>query len=246
MGCVDLAARPQNDDPGPPPVRSSTESRVLFISGKHLVGDAIRVALESRGLEMVSLPVPEKGDRPGVDPVSRQQLAGWRVGAALVVGDFLSDEQREAVLRLPRLPLPWLLLVEEPADARWTDLVAAGASIVVPSSIGLDELVRMLDDLALGRALAWPGREQLEELWRRQREEHEHERQRMRTLSPRERSVLALLHDGLSVREVAELTGVREGTVRSQVKAVLRKLGVSSQLAAVAQYDRWGESTERP
>ena len=119
------------------------------------------------------------------------------------------------------------------------------ASSVVPSSVGLDDLVRMLDDLVMGRAIAWPGREELELEWRRLREEQEEVQRRMSSLSPRERSVLALLHDGLSVREVAELTGVREGTVRSQVKAVLRKLAVSSQLAAVAQYDRWMQQTDR-
>lgn len=242
---MDLAARPESNEPTSSSARSSTDSRVLFISGKHLVGDAIRVALESRGLEMISPPATGPAGGPTTEPFSRHRLAGWRVGAALVVGDFLTDDQRESVRTLPRLALPWLLLVEEPADPRWTDLVSAGASTVVPSSIGLDELVRMLDDLAQGRPLAWPGREELEEQWRRSREEHEQEQQRLSTLSPRERSVLALLHDGLSVREVAELTGVREGTVRSQVKAVLRKLGVSSQLAAVAQYERWSQHPDR-
>ncbi len=242
---MDLAARPESNESNDPsaesPVRSTTGSRVLFVSGRHLVGDAIRVALESRGLEMIMLPAT----KPGQEPVSRHRLAGWRVGAALVVGDFLSAEQREAVLRLPHLPLPWLLLVDEPGDPRWSDLVAAGASSVVPSSVGLDDLVRMLDDLVMGRAIAWPGREELEQEWRRLREEQEEVQRRMSSLSPRERSVLALLHDGLSVREVAELTGVREGTVRSQVKAVLRKLAVSSQLAAVAQYDRWLQQADR-
>ena len=260
---MDLAARPESDESNGPgsqsPVLSTTGSRVLFVSGRHLVGDAIRVALESRGLEMLAMPVSETAR----EPVSRQRLAGeydnlivlrtfskafglagLRVGAALVVGDDLDVRQREAVLRLPHLPLSWLLLVDEPGDPRWSDLVAAGASSVVPSSVGLDDLVRMLDDLVAGRAIAWPGREQLEEEWRRLREEQEEVQRRMNSLSPRERSVLALLHDGLSVREVAELTGVREGTVRSQVKAVLRKLALSSQLAAVAQYDRWLQQTD--
>ena len=237
---MDLAARPESDESNGPgsqsPVLSTTGSRVLFVSGRHLVGDAIRVALESRGLEMLAMPVSETAR----EPVSRQRLAGLRVG---VVEEFFG-EGLEAVLRLPHLPLSWLLLVDEPGDPRWSDLVAAGASSVVPSSVGLDDLVRMLDDLVAGRAIAWPGREQLEEEWRRLREEQEEVQRRMNSLSPRERSVLALLHDGLSVREVAELTGVREGTVRSQVKAVLRKLALSSQLAAVAQYDRWLQQTD--
>jgi len=57
-------------------------------------------------------------------------------------------------------------------------------------------------------------------------------------LSTREREILALLYDGVTVAEIAERTGVSEQTVRSQVKAVLRKLEVNSQLAAVAVYRR--------
>ena len=55
---MDLAARPESDESNGPgsqsPVLSTTGSRVLFVSGRHLVGDAIRVALESRGLERLS------------------------------------------------------------------------------------------------------------------------------------------------------------------------------------------------
>ncbi len=222
---------------------TSERVRILFISGQHLVADAVRVALESRGVEVV---VPTWTGRAS-DSITRQRLAGWQVGAGLVVGDFLGPEQREAAALLGRLPLSWLLLVEEPADPAWSELVDSGATGVVPSSVALDDLVSRLADLVLGRArAAWPDRDLLEEEWRLRRVEQEDQRLRMGTLSPREHSVLALLHDGLSVREIAELTGVREGTVRSQVKAVLRKLGVSSQLAAVAQFQRWSEQPERP
>ena len=42
---------------------------------------------------------------------------------------------------------------------------------------------------------------------------------------------------GLAVRAIAELGEVSEATVRSQVKAILRKLDVNSQIAAVAAYE---------
>lgn len=54
------------------------------------------------------------------------------------------------------------------------------------------------------------------------------------SLSRREGEVLRLLMDGFSVNKIAETSFVSVGTVRTQVKAVLRKLGVSSQVAAVA------------
>ena len=56
---------------------------------------------------------------------------------------------------------------------------------------------------------------------------------RLDLLSTREREVLADLMAGRSVREIAERKVVSEATVRTQVKAVLAKLEVGSQLAAV-------------
>ena len=53
-------------------------------------------------------------------------------------------------------------------------------------------------------------------------------------LSHREALVLAALVDGLSAEEIAEAHFVALNTVRSQIRAVLQKLGVRSQLAAVA------------
>ena len=50
--------------------------------------------------------------------------------------------------------------------------------------------------------------------------------------------MLQQLHQGLGVRAIAEHGGVTEATVRSQVKAILRKLEVNSQIAAVAAYEQ--------
>ena len=67
-----------------------------------------------------------------------------------------------------------------------------------------------------------------------------------RALSPfeqltiREREVLAALVDGLSADEIAETQYVALTTVRSQIRSVLQKLGVRSQLAAVAHANRVG------
>lgn len=53
-------------------------------------------------------------------------------------------------------------------------------------------------------------------------------------LTDRELSVLAALVEGLSAEEIARAHFVALTTVRSQIRGVLRKLGVRSQLAAVA------------
>jgi DNA-binding NarL/FixJ family response regulator len=53
-------------------------------------------------------------------------------------------------------------------------------------------------------------------------------------LTQREALVLAALTDGLNAEEIARAHFVALTTVRSQIRSVLQKLGVRSQLAAVA------------
>jgi LuxR family transcriptional regulator, maltose regulon positive regulatory protein len=52
-------------------------------------------------------------------------------------------------------------------------------------------------------------------------------------LTPRERTVLGLLAQGRSKREIAQELGVSFNTVHSHTKAIYRKLGVSSRHEAV-------------
>ncbi len=61
-------------------------------------------------------------------------------------------------------------------------------------------------------------------------------------LTEREGHVLAELMDGHCAEEIANAGGVSISTVRSQIKSILQKLGVSSQLAAVALARRAGWS----
>jgi DNA-binding NarL/FixJ family response regulator len=55
-----------------------------------------------------------------------------------------------------------------------------------------------------------------------------------KTLTPKERSVLAALAHGQRTETIASAAVVSEATVRSQIRSVLAKLGVNSQLEAVA------------
>jgi len=69
-------------------------------------------------------------------------------------------------------------------------------------------------------------------------------------LSPREQNVLLSLMKGSTAREIADKDCVSLATVRSQIRSIISKLGVSSQLAAVVlayqsgwpgTSDGWGE-----
>jgi DNA-binding NarL/FixJ family response regulator len=65
-------------------------------------------------------------------------------------------------------------------------------------------------------------------------------RQRLERLTPREAQVLRELMAGHQVGEIARTWFVSETTVRTQVKAILTKLEVRSQLAAVGLAHRAG------
>jgi DNA-binding NarL/FixJ family response regulator len=76
-------------------------------------------------------------------------------------------------------------------------------------------------------------RDELVSEWARMREELQDVRERLEQLTNRESVVLGHLMKGRAVRQIAGLSTVSEATVRTQVKSILAKLEVSSQLAAV-------------
>ena len=63
-------------------------------------------------------------------------------------------------------------------------------------------------------------------------------------LTDREQVVLAELMEGHCAEEIANAAFVSISTIRSQIKAILQKLGVNSQLAAVAMARRAGWSLD--
>ena len=65
-------------------------------------------------------------------------------------------------------------------------------------------------------------------------------------LSRRERQVLSSLMRGQSVREISRDAYVSVPTVRSQIRSILVKLGVSSQLGAVVLAYRSGWKAAEP
>jgi DNA-binding NarL/FixJ family response regulator len=64
-------------------------------------------------------------------------------------------------------------------------------------------------------------------------------------LTEREQVVLSELMEGQCAEDIAKAAFVSISTVRSQIKAILQKLGVNSQLAAVAMARRAGWSRDQ-
>ncbi len=179
-------------------------------------------------------------------------------------------QDRETLLRQVLALAPELVLLDLDLGGDLGDgaelvapLVEAGASVlVVSASTDPDQLCRALEYGAVGLlAKAAPFQQLLDTVLaaargeavmppaqrRRIFDEGRARRQaRARSMSPfetlsvREGQVLRALAEGESVAAIAQAWFVSEATVRSQVRAVLTKLGCSSQLEAVAAAHRCG------
>lgn len=102
-------------------------------------------------------------------------------------------------------------------------LRAAGAGAVISKSLAAKEFVEAIESVGRGEPVAAEGFE-----------ERQGSRPARARLTLRESDVLVLLTSGRTNREIAESLFVSENTVRSHLKAVFRKLGVTNRSQAVA------------
>lgn len=229
---------PEESPPGRPRLR------VLIVSPPTMVGEALAEALGTRGVEVVTGTLPS-GQR-ALRELGRIAGAARAPVGLLVAHPADPAETRAVDAVLAGVPARWLALTCEPIGPQWGALLEAGAVAVVPSSASLEDLHRALLGVALGRDVIAPElATRLVEEWHEIRDAEQELVARLSTLTPREMAVLNSLSEGDSVKDIARKVGVSEGTVRSQVKSILRKLGVRSQLAGVVAYQRLGELRRR-
>lgn len=200
-------------------------------SDQSLVSDAVRAALAERGFDPIVLRWPGE-----VLPRPRQPVRRGVVDVGLLVSDLDRRSRiRAAGLVMGRGSAPWAVLTGAPRGPLWGAALESGASVVLSSEASLEDVIAALRRLARGQT-AMPEADQrvLRAAWEEQRRRDQVLRERAGLLTPREREVLLLLYSGEPVARIAALFDVSQATVRSQVKSVLRKLDVNSQLAAVA------------
>lgn len=115
------------------------------------------------------------------------------------------------------------------------EALEAGADGLIDKSNSIDQLLDALNGAARGEELLEPERRRtmLTELRHHRRREQERRRP-LSSLTPREAETLASLMDGRTADDIAFARGVAPSTVRAQIKSILRKLDVKSQVAAVA------------
>lgn len=208
---------------------------VAVAADRALVAETLSAAVAACGLTVVRLPW---------EGTSETTRGPWRARGAPVdqavllcdLGPATIDPARSLLMAYPSR---WLLLTDTPRGPEWGALLELGVVGVLPSRITLDDLVTVIEELAAGHLpREVPGRDELVEAWHEARVHEAEARAHLRTLTRREREILELLGSGLTVPQIADLHGSSPSTVRTQVRSVLRKLGVHSQLAAVAMLVR--------
>ena len=137
--------------------------------------------------------------------------------------------------------IPTIVVTGNPDPLVHAECLEAGAAGVVSKGASADELLNALNKAQNGERLLDEGRRhELLAALRRHRTAHRKDTARFDELSRREEQVLLYICEGKSAAEIAEESYVSIATVRSQIRAILMKLDVSSQLAAVAEAHRTG------
>ena len=120
-------------------------------------------------------------------------------------------------------------------EARIGRALDAGALACVPKTAALPVLITAIRRAAQGVEVMRPERRQyFIAQYHRQQEQARAVERRLSRLTDRERAVLERLSLGRRAQTIAEEFGVSLATTRTQIRAVLHKLGVSGQLEAVA------------
>jgi|SRR5215217_3318503 len=210
--------------------------RVLIVEDHALLALSLQIALSARGsiVETTDGPTPtdiiDHAHRFGPRSVLLDINLGGAVGCGIDLIAPLRATGAEVVM-----------LTAETDLAVLASCLEAGAAGFIGKHASLDEVEAALGDVREGLPLIGCAvREAMLEELRSRRANERDALSPFQQLTQREREVLALLVDGLSAEEIAETRYVALTTVRSQIRSVLHKLGVRSQLAAVARANRVG------
>jgi DNA-binding NarL/FixJ family response regulator len=209
---------------------------VLVVDDHALLSEALAAALEAEGfaVDVVSGPTFD-------DVVDRARAV---LPDVVLLDLWLGDDFGSGVLLvepLSSLGSRVVIVTGATDDVLLANCLEVGAIGIIPKSVGFDVLVDGVRRALEGRAVMTEReRQRLLAVLRDYREEQSERLAPFEQLTPREREVLVALIDGRTAQEIAAAVPVSIATVRTQIHSVLAKLGVTTQLAAVAIARRAG------
>jgi two-component system, NarL family, nitrate/nitrite response regulator NarL len=208
------------------------ERRVVVVEDHHLFAEAMDLALSVAGYDVRRVQVSTNPAAPLalVTAIAKHHPAV--VLLDLDLGAF--GDGGRLVEPITQSGAHVVVVTGSNDRARWGAAVQAGARKVLSKTSLLHEVIATVRRISTGLpVMDREERDQLIAEWRDDQVDREGVRSRLDQLTIRESEVLAHLMRGRAVRQIAGLSAVSEATVRTQVKSILAKLEVSSQLAAV-------------
>ncbi len=209
---------------------TTTPAELLIVDDHLLLAQGLAASLAARGL-----PYPRIADPTRTSVFST--IVHGRPDIVLLDVDF-GDNRRAGLSLVEEIVdkgCRVIMFTGINDDALYGRCIELGAETVIRKCAALDAVV---DDLERAMHGATIGNDAEKFGWyrafRTQQTRRASELAPFVALTQREGEVLALLVDGLTVDEIAERTYVAVSTVRSHVRGIFQKLGVHSQLAAVA------------
>ena len=211
---------------------SRRDYRIVVVDDHALFRDSLELTLSIEGYDVRTISVPEDGTSADTLLANVVRLRPRLVLLDLDLG--AAGDGTALIEPLARAGVDVVVLTAVLDRSRWGEAARNGARKVLGKAGPLRDCLAVVRRLQQGLAVTTV--EERESLIRHFMTDraHTHElRRRLSALTAREAQVLGQLMLGQTVREIADAWRVSEATVRTQVKAVLAKLQVSSQVAAV-------------
>lgn len=203
--------------------------RILLVDDHAVVREGLRGLLEQQSDMRV---IAEAGD----GAVALELLMSERPDVIVLDMKMPGPSAVETIAEAKRLrPETQVLVFTSYAeDSQVRDALAAGATGYLLKDALRDDLVRAVREVAAGRAWLHPQAQRQMLDWMRRPPSP------IESLTARERSVLALLAEGLSNKQIARKLALTEGTVKGYVSQVLDKLSVADRTQAALLAHREG------
>lgn len=221
------------------PGAARADHRVLIIDDHLLFAESLELALSLEGYDVRRLDLPADGGSMATLRSLALRANPRTVLLDLDLGRF--GDGMNLIAPLARARINVVVLTASEDLGRWGGCMRLGARKVLPKSGALQQALATVRRLHQGLPVTSSAElETLLDEWAQQRKAHDDLRRRLDMLTPRERQVLGALIEGRTVRAISQKSVVSEATVRTQVKSILSKLEVSSQLAAVGMANQVG------
>lgn len=214
-------------------MRAMSATRVMVVEDHGLLAQSLRLTLTAEGMA-VSVPPLDPAEILAVAERDKPEVVLLDLDLGPLGGDGA------ALIEPLALTGARVIVVSGETDrVRLTACIESGAHGLVSKAAPLDELLSAILRTAAGEDIlpGWQRDKLLSEL-RLARAARRRELAPFESLTVRECTVLAAIMAGRSAAQIAAAEYLSEATVRTHIRGILNKLGVSSQLAAVAEAGR--------